>query len=60
MPPNNESSTIIIAGSGVLELYVENKFTFSGSSSLNYKGEVGQVMVYYKGDNCLLYTSRCV
>ena len=51
IPPNIESSTIIINGSGVLELYIEDKFVFSGSSSLNCNGDSGQVMIYYRGDN---------
>ena len=42
---------IIIVGSGKLELYVDEQITFSGSSHINYGGDIGQIMIYYSGDD---------
>jgi type II secretory pathway pseudopilin PulG len=50
IPLTDWSSTIIIEGTGVLELYVEDGFNIN-SASLNYGGDPGQVMIYYNGDN---------
>lgn len=46
-----DDSTIVIEGTGTLELYIEERFYFTSSSSINYNGNSSQVRIYYKGDN---------
>ena len=50
IPPNNESSTILIEGTGILKLYIDEEIKIiGGSSSINYKGDIRQAD-YYRGN----------
>ena len=51
IPPNNESSTILIEGTGILKLYIDEEIKIiGGSSSINYKGDIRQLQIYYRGN----------
>ncbi|MFZ5644803.1 MAG: DUF7305 domain-containing protein [Bacillota bacterium] len=47
------SSDFILEGSGKLYLYVENVFTLSGSSKINYNGDPNSLVMFYQGSDAL-------
>lgn len=61
IPPDFESSTITVVGTGVLDLYIEEKIhEINGCSSINFGGDVCQVMIYYKGDSDVNVTGDAI
>lgn len=45
------NSSIVLAGSGTLSLYVENSFSLGNNSTVNHNGNTASLFMYYKGGN---------